>query len=384
MNTLDLVGPVAEDILRMADQTEAERCLPEALMDRLMQAGLFSIFTPRVFGGLELPPPQALQVVEEVSRLDGSTGWVVSLGFANDLLTCMLPDEGAARVLRNGSALIAGALGFMVRAEPVAGGYCLTGQWPFCSGSRNATWMNVVAPVFDGDTPRMGAAGPEMIAAFLPPAEVEIVDTWRVTGLRGTGSHDLRVDRAFVPAALTGPFALPAGPKAVRVSNLTQIPFMTAVGIAQSPAVCLGIARHAIDEFQELALHKERPFGPKLSEQVQAQVGLARAEALLGSARSYWYENVEHLWTTATSGGEVSMEDRGRVRLASLTAAENSVAVVDSLYRLAGSTAIFQSSLLERCWRDVHTAAQHLQVQDGRWEDAGRVLFGLDPITPFV
>ena len=82
--------------------------------------------------------------------------------------------------------------------------------------------------------------------------------------------------------------------------------------------------------------------------------------------------------------GQVSLDDRASVRLASLTAAENSLAIVDSLYRLAGSTGIFQSSLPERCWRDVHTAAQHVQVQDGRWETAGRVLFGLDPANPFV
>jgi alkylation response protein AidB-like acyl-CoA dehydrogenase len=384
MKTQDLVGPVAEDILRMADQVEADRCLPQPLMDRLVEAGLFSIYTPRQFGGLELPLPEALRVVEEVSRLDGSTGWTVALGFANDLFTSVLPDESAARVLRNGSALIAGAPGFMVRAEPVEGGYCLTGQWPFCSGAPNATWLNVAAPIFDGDTPRMGAAGPEMILAFLPPSDVEIVDTWHVTGLRGTGSHDLRVQQVFVPAAMTGAFTMPAGPQPVRDSFLARIPFMTALGIAQSPAVCLGIARHAIDEFRELALHKEPPFAPKLSEQVQAQAGLARAEALLRSARCYWYENVERLWKTVTSGGEVSLDDRVAVRLASLTATENSLAAVDRLYRLAGSTAIFQSSLVERCWRDVHTAAQHVQVQDGRWETTGRVLFGLEPATPFV
>jgi alkylation response protein AidB-like acyl-CoA dehydrogenase len=98
MNTQDLVGPVAEDILRMAAQAEADRCLPQPLMDRLMEAGLFSIYTPRQFGGLELPLPEALRVVEEVSRLDGSTGWTVALGIANDILTCALPEESAAQV----------------------------------------------------------------------------------------------------------------------------------------------------------------------------------------------------------------------------------------------------------------------------------------------
>ncbi len=384
MNTHDLVGPVADDILRMADRVEAERCLPPSLMDRLMAAGLFSIYTPRQFGGLDLPLPEALHVVEEVSRLDGSTGWTVALGVANDLFTCVLPDESAARVLQNGSALIAGAPGFMVRAEPVEGGYSLTGQWSFCSGAPNATWMNVAAPIFDGDAPRMGATGPELVMAFLPPSDVEIVDTWHVTGLRGTGSHDLRVDKVFVPARMTGSIAIPAGPRPVRPSTLARFPFMTLIGIAQSPPVCLGIARRAIDEFRALALNKERPFAARLSEQVQAQEGLARAEALLRSARCYWYAEVEHLWTAVTQGAPLSPEDCTAARLASLTAVENSATAVDGLYRLAGSTAIFQSSPLERCWRDVHTAAQHLQVQYGRWETAGRVLFGLDPASPIV
>jgi alkylation response protein AidB-like acyl-CoA dehydrogenase len=384
MNTEDLVGPVAEDILQMADRVEADRCLPQPLMEKLMVAGLFSIYTPRQFGGLELPLPDALRVVEEVSRLDGSTGWTVALGVANDLYTCALPDESAARVLRNGSALITSAPGFMVRAEPVEGGFCLTGQWSFCSGAPNATWMTVDAPIFDGDAPRMGAAGPEMITAFLPPSDVEIVDTWHVTGLRGTGSHDLRVNRAFVPAEMTGSVAIPAGVRPLRASTIARIPFMTVFGVVQSPPVCLGVARHAIGEFRALALNKQGPFGPKLSEQVQAQEGLAHAEALLRSARCYWYETVQCLWQTVTEGGEVSLEERADVRLASLTATENSVAAVDTLHRLAGSSAIFQSSPLERCWRDVHTAAQHLQVQYGRWETAGRVLFGLDPASPIV
>jgi alkylation response protein AidB-like acyl-CoA dehydrogenase len=266
----------------------------------------------------------------------------------------------------------------------VEGGYLLSGQWSFCSGAPNADWMSVAAPVFDGDLPRMSSAGPEMIFAFIPPSDVEIVDTWYVTGLRGSGSQDLRAENVFVPIELTGRFSMPGGPIPLRASTVTRIPFITLLGVAQSPPVCLGISRRAIDEFVVLAAGKERPFSPKLSEQVQSHVGLARAEALVQSARSYWYENVERLWDTASRGDEISLHGRANVRLACLTAAENSAAAVDILYRLAGSTAIFQSSPLERCWRDVHTAAQHLQVQAGRWETAGRVLFGLDPASPFI
>jgi alkylation response protein AidB-like acyl-CoA dehydrogenase len=148
--------------------------------------------------------------------------------------------------------------------------------------------------------------------------------------------------------------------------------------------VCLGLARRAIEEFKELAITKQSAFGPRLSEHVQAQVALARAEALARSARSYWYDEVQAVWDTVVRGCALSLQDRAATRLASLIAVEQCVAAIDLLYRLAGSSAIFQSSPLERCWRDVHTAAQHIQVQDGRWETVGRVLMGIDPGSPLL
>ena len=384
MTAKELVRPVAEDIRGMAAQAEAERRLPGELFAGLMDAGLFSIYTPRQFGGLELPLPEALQVVEEVSRHDGSTGWTVALGVANSLFTSVLSDPAAARVLGNGSALIAGAPAFGVQARRVDGGYRLTGRWGYNSGAPNATWIGAPAPIFDGEAPRMGENGPELVFTFLPPSDVQIIDTWYVTGLRASGTQDLYVEDVFVPDEMTGRFSMPAGPWPVRESPITDIPFLTLFGVVQSPPVCLGLARRAIEEFNQLALTKQGLFGPKLSEQVQAQVGLARAEALVRSARTYWYDNIQATWDAATSGQEMTLEDRAAVRIASLTAAENSVAATDLLYRLAGTSAIFQSSPLERCWRDVHTAAKHLQVQDGRWETAGRVLLGLDAGSPLV
>jgi alkylation response protein AidB-like acyl-CoA dehydrogenase len=368
----------------MATEAEAVRRMPDRLMTRLKDAGLFSIYTPREFGGLDLPLPDALRVVEEVSRHDGSTGWTVALGIGNSLFTCMLATASARRVLGDGAALISGAPAFGVRAVPVAGGYRLTGRWSFNSGAPNADWIAAPAPVFDGDAPRMGPSGPEMTFAFMPPSQVQVIDTWYVTGLRATGTQDLSVDDVLVSDAMTGHFSLPDGPHPVRETAIARVPFFTLVGLAQSPPVCLGLARRAIEEFQRLAQTKQSPFGPPLREQVQTHVALARAEALLRSVRAYWYGEVQAVWDRALQKREFSPERRAGARIASLAAVEHSVAAVDLLYRLAGSSAIFQSSPLERCWRDIHTAAQHVQVQEGRWETAGRVLMGLDAGSPML
>jgi alkylation response protein AidB-like acyl-CoA dehydrogenase len=325
-----------------------------------------------------------LRVVEEVSRHDGSTGWTVALGLANTVFTSVLSQESAAKVLGDGSVLIAGAPAFGARAHPVDGGYRLSGRWSYNSGAPNANWVAAAFPVFDGDSPRMSDSGPEMVFAFLQPADVQIIDTWYVTGLRASGTQDLYLEDLFVPAEMTGRFSLPAGPDSKRDTILSHIPFFSLLGIAQAPPVCLGLARRAIEEFKQLALGKQSVFGPKLSEQVQAQAGLARAEALLESARTYWYERVTMAWNAASEGRQLSIEELATIRIASLTAVENSMAATDLLYRLAGTSAIFQSSPLERCWRDVHTAGQHMQVQDCRWETAGRVLFGLDSGSPIL
>lgn len=383
-NPEQMVQAIADEIRRSAPEAESARRLPDELFEKLLRAGLFSIYTPREFGGQALPLPDALRVVEEASRHDGSVGWTVALGFANSGLTCMLPTASAARVLGDGSVLIAGAPAFSVRAVRVDGGYRLSGRWPFNSGAPNASWIAPVVPIFDGDAPRMGEYGPETVGVFLPADDVQIVDVWHVTGLRASGTQDLVVEDLFVPDEMTGVFSLPAGPQPVRDCALVNIPFFSLLGIVQSPPVCLGIARRALEEFGQIARTKENPLGPRLSEQAQAHAGLAHAEALVRSARTYWYHNVEAIWEIAMSGRAPSLDERTDMRLASLTVVDNTVAAVDALYRLAGTTSIFQSSPLERCWRDVHTAAQHFQVQQVRWETAGRVLLGLDPASPVL
>jgi alkylation response protein AidB-like acyl-CoA dehydrogenase len=371
-----------------AAEAEAMRRMPDDLMHVLKDAGLFSIYTPTHFGGHELTLPDALRVVEAVAQHDGSTGWTVALGLANGVFTAMLPEASAARVLGNGAALIPAAPAFGVRAVPVEDGYRLTGRWAYNSGAPNADWIAVPAGIFDGDQPRIGENGPEMVFAFVHPSQVEIIDTWHVTGLRASGTQDLSIDHVFVPDDMAGlAFMGPSGPglRLLRKAPMGSIPFMALVGLAQVPPVSLGIARRTIEEFRQLALTKQSAFGgPRLAEQAQAQAGLARAEGLLRSARAYWYGEVQMLWDLAVNASQITVDDRADMRIASLTATGNCVDIVDLLYRLAGSSAIFQSSPLERCFRDVHTAAQHLQVQDARWETTGRVLLGLEPGSPVL
>jgi alkylation response protein AidB-like acyl-CoA dehydrogenase len=142
--------------------------------------------------------------VEEVARQDGSTGWIVALGLVNGVFTAMLPESSAANVLGTGAALMPAAPAFGVRAVRVDGGYRLSGRWAYNSGAPNADWIAIPAGIFDGDQPCIGEHGPEMVFAFVRPSQVEIIDTWYVTGLRASGTQDLYVDDVFVPDDMAG------------------------------------------------------------------------------------------------------------------------------------------------------------------------------------
>ena len=238
-------------------------------------------------------------------------------------------------------------------------------------------WFNTLAPVFDGDKPRLGPDGtPEFIMAFMTPDQVGIVDTWHVTGLRASASHDLRVENTFVPTELAGAFSM-RDLQPVRACRLARIPFMNLLAIVQAPPVCLGIARHAVDAFVDIAKSKERG-GSRLTEQATVQAAIAQAEAKIRAGRAYFYAVAERIWEKADGHEIFSEEDMADMRMACLTATENALAVVDAMYRLGGATSIFQSCPLERLWRDVHTASQHIQVQDSQWVGIGKSLLGID------
>lgn len=379
----EMVAPVTEITRQYADQMEHERRMPEELFAALADAGLFHIYVPADIGDGGLPTPEALRVVEALARIDGAAGWTVALGFTSGLLTGGLDESIARRIVESPRVLIAGRGGQPGHAVAVDGGYRVSGQWNFVSGLVNADWLSCDAIILDGDAPRMQANGmPEDIFFFTPRENAELVDTWHVSGLKGSGSYDMRLTDVFVPEEMTMPGLLSMKPSWKRMGPSQRMPVMATIAISQAPPVCLGIARHAIEAFVALAETKTHTASMRpLKERPAAEAAVGHAEALVESARLYFYDAVQNAWDTVSAERELSPKDHARLRLACVNAAESSTAAVDSLWRVLGATSIFESCELDRCWRDVHAAAQHVQVQESNWESAGRVLMGMEPGT---
>jgi len=355
-----------------AAEAEAARELPARLVRAMADAGLFSVWIPPALGGAGLGFRDFVDAVVEVARVDGSAGWVLFVHAAYGALAAYL-EERAARTIYGPRATVAGSLNPTGRAVPVDGGYVVSGRWTFGSGVSHATWVlgNCITASPDGQSRW------PMIALF-PRAQCTVHDTWRVSGLAGTGSHDYSVDDLFVPTSHTFP-AFTAPPR--QPGAFYAAPFITLFA-ATVAAPALGMARGAIDAALELAVRKT-PTGSStlLRDRPSAQAALARAEGLFQAGRAGLIETVEQLVAKAARG-DVSLHDRALVRIATAHAAANAVAAVDLAFEVAGSTANELDSPLQRFSRDVRAASQHIAVVANNFEIAGRVLVGLEPGTP--
>jgi alkylation response protein AidB-like acyl-CoA dehydrogenase len=342
---------------------------------------MFDMIKPVEYGGRGTSVPDMVRALEELAVHDASTSWVVGIGNGTSIVSVYLRED-AGRALFTGRTVSAGAQAPNGRATPVDGGYRVTGRWPFGSGCTHSTVIVGGCLIQEGDGLRMLAGGfPDWRIAVFPVADVEIIDTWNVAGMRGTGSRDIAVKDVFVPEERLLSFVAGARAFDAPTYRFPVLPFL-ALTIAPIP---LGIARRAIDELIELAGGKT-PMGSvnKLRDRALVQYEIAKAEAILRSARAWLYELTEQMWEKSVRGDEHTMKERAMLRMACAHAALESARAVDIAFTLGGGSSIYDGNILQRCLRDVHVTTQHIMHAPPNYETAGRLMLGLEPASPMV
>ena len=352
-----------------APEIEAARRLPPDLADAFTQAGLFRLVTPKSLGGLEVDVTTLFETIETMSAADGSAGWCLMIGASTAILAPYLPEAGAEEIYgRDQDVVTGGALAPRGQGIAVDGGYRVSGRWPFVSGIDHCSWLCGGFLTEDGDF-RM---------AYFPASDIEIIDTWDVSGLRGTGSHDMAVDDAFVPTdrsvALLSATPREPGP-------LYRFPIFGFLGLNVA-AVALGLARAAVEELTSLATKKTPTMSAqRLADRGTTQDAVGRANAALLAARAFFFDEAGTAWDGAAAGVDFTLEQRARLRLAAVHAARTAADVVDTMYDLGGGTSIYAASPLQRQFRDVHTVTQHIVVAPATYELGGRVMLGVEGDT---
>lgn len=366
------------------EEIEREQRLPLPLVAQLRAAGFYRLVIPRALGGLQADPLTFLRIVELLAEGAGSVGWNIANNSIGQLITLGLPDAGVEEVHgTTATTIIAGtAVQGGGQAIPVEGGYRVNGHWSFGSGCQEATWMLGSFQILDGGTPRQGAHGGQFWRGVFPRAEATIVEgSWDVSGLRGTGSFDWTVKDVFLPERRTMIHAgVPLDNQWARWPGVTYaLPAQAWVGPHHS-AVITGIARAGIDALIALAVEKTpRGRTGMLCDNPQVQDAVGRADAILNAGRVYRGAMIAGLWHTIAAGGETTLEQRARCRLAAVHAADCAREAMDLVYRHGGSTSFKRESRLAECWRDLHVVGQTVTIAPEWYPIGGRAFLGLDP-----
>lgn len=365
-----------------ADETERGRRLAAPVVERLRATGLFAMGLAASLGGTETPVPTVLRVIEEIAYADGATGWNLMVAFESGVWAGFVRGVDARALISSiPLPIIAGSISPPGRMYRMPGGYRLTGRWRFGSGCQHANLFIASTVLCDREGTFAGANEmSDMFQVVLRACDVKIIDTWHVAGLRGTGSHDFAVENLFVEEGLVQPlnFDVP-----VESGPLYAFPLLTNFSITKA-AVAIGVARHAVEALRSLALTKTPTAHTSLlRERPAVQGDLARAEALVRSARAFLHETVDEAWRSVAAGNALTVEQRAWLKLAAVDGVQRAVQAVDLMYNAGGATAIYESNPLERCFRDVHVVPAHVNVQPAAYEIVGRVFLNLPPGNPF-
>ena len=380
---LQRIGRIADVIARSGAANEALGCLTPEVLDKLHEQRLFRLLLPKAYGGDEVDLGTWFRTMEALAKLDGSTAWCVGQINGCAATASALDPAVSRRIWGEARAALSWGPPVRSRAEQTDGGHRLTGEWMMSSGSRHATWIGLMAQVFDRSGGAVQLPEGTTTRIFLVPAgAVEWIENWDVIGLRATNSGGFKVNNLFVPEGFS---VNREHLREVRLPGpLYKFPLNGYFSIGFS-AVALGIARSMLDACIALALEKK----PRLaktslrdSHLVQFQIG--EAEARLRSARTFVETTARQVYDAVASCGRLELSQRIDTRMATTFAIHEAKAVADTAWEIAGANAIFASAALERRLRDISTLLQQAQGRKSHLQDAGAFLLGHEANLAFA
>lgn len=362
---------------------EVARRLPDDVVEALIDGGLFRMNMPRSWSGPELTSMEQVEVVEQISRGDASAGWCVVTGCDSGVYAGYLDDEVARNLYPHLDMIQAGWVYPIGRADEIDGGYEVSGQWSFCSGSGHADLVVAGCTVYRNGQPLIGAAGlPEWRLVLAPKSHWKMEDNWHTTGLKGTASVDYTTMETsmLIPKAHTFSFLEPK-----REGTLWRQPDTI---LRKMSGVPLGLARRLIDDTTDMIRTRKDRLGVRsYQDNSHVKSAIAEAEMMLGSARSYVYAALEDQWRSLEADQPLSVKQRSDVWLSRFNAFQRAYDIARLLYDTVGAQAIYTGKTsLDRGLRDAATMCQHIVGQRREMEKVGGLLLGVEQgaISPML
>jgi indole-3-acetate monooxygenase len=375
------VRDVAPEVAARAEEIEAGRQVPRDIIDTLRHIGIYRMLVPRSHGGLELNVPDVVPVLEALAAAESSVGWVAMIGVTSQVMATRAPKATYDRVYADGPDTVVVGVGTPAgRAEQIEGGYRISGRWPFASGCQNAQWIVAHFVVCKDGEPVMPGGRPLTRFVMLPAERWSIDETWRASGLTGSGSHhvilkDVDVAEASTFDPLHGASSVPGPFESVVTPFISIFHAAVAVGIA-SGAVADLVAMAGAGRRQLFAAADLRD-----SPVFQHRFGQIGAE--LRAARALLQVQAANLWRRAVEGTLDGKADFAESLQSSAWIHATCTEIVSGCYTLGGASAVLNDSPLQRRLRDIHATRQHVFAQERFYASAGAHQLGFPPFDPF-
>lgn len=379
---INVARKILPELSERSGEIDALRQIPQDLADKMAAEGFYRICTPAQLGGLAQDPNTLYEICETLASANGSAGWCIFIGSTSQYLLGALAQEQQHEMMTDINVITSGVFADMGTAlyeeRDNKPGFLINGHWRWGSGCRNAAWISGGIHEIDGNGDAHQSTDSVLTRVFFKPEEIEILDNWHVSGMRGSGSSDYRVENIWVPALRMA--------SSIEQTELRHLPIYRypkfALLALPIGAITLGMARASINEVIKIA-NQKTPQGSRRT--LAHRPGLHRdigvADSKLSAAREYLYALSEEVWQHCQTK-EPTVQQRQKLRAANVHAVNTAVDVIDKMYTLVGGTSVFETSCLQQHFRDVHVATQHMMVGEPVMELAGRVLLGLDDVAP--
>jgi 3-hydroxy-9,10-secoandrosta-1,3,5(10)-triene-9,17-dione monooxygenase len=384
----ELVRRAAELVPLLRDKAvwmDENRCLHDEVIEAITDAGLMRMRVPVRYGGFESDMTTVADVIAELGRGDGATSWVLSVWAISTWMVGMFPDEVQDEVFSSPDVRISGILSPGGMAAPVDGGFMLNGKWSFNTGARQSTWNTnaAVTPTPDG--------GFEPVMALIPIGDLQIIDDWYTSGMRGSGSVTTIAQDLFVPAERV----LPVGPVLAAGQHRSKLnadsPVFKALFMPTActtvSSVALGLAKAARDAFFERLPGRKITYTSyeNQSEAPLTHIEVAEAITKIDEAGFHVFRAAEMIDTKAPAGEPWTLEERARARLDLGGSVQRAKEAVDILNSASGGSSIYRDVPIQRIQRDIETLNLHgIMHPATNLELYGRIVCGLESNTPYI
>ncbi|MEV0041025.1 acyl-CoA dehydrogenase family protein [Streptomyces sp. NPDC050804] len=380
---LDAIRKISPALRENSKTAESQRWITEESIELLKEAGVFRVAVPERFGGLDLPAADQAEVLSEIARSCGSTGWVASVWMSSTWIASLYPDKAQEEIFANGSVRISGGFTPSGTLKATDGGYILNGSWRFNTGVRGAEWniCAAMAELPDGEH--------EELFAIVPISEVSVADDWDTFGAAGTGSVTSTVKDVFVPAhRVVDATVYDASTRDrwnadINGRNYNLISYI----LATCAPVYIGLAKAALDLFVERLPGKgitytewtEQSLHPYTQVQVATAANkIAACEAL----QRVWLESIQN---REDAGEKMTVEAKAAVRGQVGYVVQTAKEAVEVLYNISSASTIARANAFQRVYRDIAALSLHgLLTPVSSLEAHGRVLLGLEPGTEYI